>query len=249
MPAADRVLVGGQRDRPALEPDLAGIGPRHAEQRQRQLGAAGAEKTGEPQHLAATQGEGDVLVLAGAGQPAHLQQRRRRRHVAGGDPCARSTSPVISSPMRRASTSPPAKVPTLRPSRSTVTRSAISTTSSSRWLTNTTATPWARRRSTKPSSAIDLGAGERGRGLVHEQQPGVGGETAADRDHLALGDGQGAHRRIERQSHARAGRAARRRSARMRARSGPAAPDLAGSGRRRCSRPPRDWGTGTGPGR
>ena len=82
MPARDRVLVGGQRDRPALEPDLAGIGPGHAEQRQGELGAAGAEQPGQAQHLAAPQGEGDVLVLAGAAQaraPRAAAARRPRR--------------------------------------------------------------------------------------------------------------------------------------------------------------------------
>ena len=54
--------------------------------------------------------------------------------------CSIST-PVISLTMRRWSTSATGQVPTLRPSRSTVTRSAIFTTSSSRWETKTTVMP------------------------------------------------------------------------------------------------------------
>ena len=153
MPAANGVLVGGQRDRLAFEPDLARVGPRHAEQRQGELGAPGAQQAGEAQHLAAMQGEADVLILAGAGQAAHLQQRRRRRPWSRADTVCSMVSPVISSPMRRASTSATGQVPTLRPSRITVTRSAISTTSSSRWLTKTTATPSAFSLATMRSSA------------------------------------------------------------------------------------------------
>ena len=51
---------------------------------------------------------------------------------------------------------------------------------------------------------VDLGAGQRGGGLVHEQQPRVGGEAAADRDDLALGDRQGGDRRVERRGGSRA---------------------------------------------
>ena len=67
-----------------------------------------------------------------------------------------------------------------------------------------------------PQQRIDLGPGQRGGGLVHEQQPRIGGEAAADRDHLALGDRQRRHRRIERQAEAEPRRAARARPARMR---------------------------------
>ena len=48
--------------------------------------------------------------------------------------------PVISSPRRWSVMPLASKVPSFSPLRSTVTRSAISSTSSSRWLTNTTAT-------------------------------------------------------------------------------------------------------------
>ena len=65
--------------------------------------------------------------------------------------CSR-LSPVISSDSRLSSISAAGKVPTLRPSRSTVTRSAISTTSSSRWLTKTMLTPCSLSRRTVASS-------------------------------------------------------------------------------------------------
>ena len=95
---------------------------------------------------------------------------------------------------------------------------------------------------------VDLGPGERGRGLVHEQQPGVGGEAAADRDHLPLGDRQRGHAGVQLQMRTRAAPAARRPPGA----SGHAARDgraRRGSGRWRCSRPPTGSGTATGPGR
>ena len=95
-----------------------------------------------------------------ANSPARLACRTSSTggRSAGGRAVTRCSmlSPVISSARRRSSISAAGKVPTLRPSRSTVTRSAISTTSSRRWLTKTTATPWAFSRriaaSRKPTS-------------------------------------------------------------------------------------------------
>ena len=57
---ADRVLVRAQRERPSLEPDRARVGTGHAEERERQLGAAGAQQAGQAQDLAAREREGDV---------------------------------------------------------------------------------------------------------------------------------------------------------------------------------------------
>ena len=44
----------------AADADLARVGPGHAEQREGELGAAGAEQAGEAQHLTAPEGEDDV---------------------------------------------------------------------------------------------------------------------------------------------------------------------------------------------
>ena len=79
------------RDRRAVRADEAGapssrisprIEPRHAEERQRELGAAGAEQADEADDLAGVQGEGDVGEFAGAACPPHLEQRRRPPDVA-----------------------------------------------------------------------------------------------------------------------------------------------------------------------
>ena len=128
-----------------LERDRAGGRRLDAEQRETDIGASGADQPGEAQHLAAAEVEADVLEHALAAEPRDRQQqlaraRRRARlkqahlapdHVGDG---AAAASP------RRA-----ARVEISRPSRNTVTRSAISKTSSMRWLTKRIATPWPRR--------------------------------------------------------------------------------------------------------
>ena len=50
---ADRVLVGAQAQRRALDQDLAGVEPRHAEKRERQLGPPAPEEPDQAQHFAA----------------------------------------------------------------------------------------------------------------------------------------------------------------------------------------------------
>ena len=95
---------------------------------------------------------------------------------------------------------------------------------------------------------LDLVAGQRGGRLVHEQDAGVGGEAAADRDDLALRHGQRpdagverkvgvepGERRLRRRAHRPPGRRPQRRA---RAR-----------GRWRCSPRPSGWGRARGPGR
>ena len=90
------------------------------------------------------------------------------------------------------------KTPTSLPSRSTVTRLEISSTSASRWLTKTTAMPSAESVRTMSSrrSVSDLRQ-RRGR-LVHEDDLRLADQRPGDGDDLALGDresAQAAHRR------------------------------------------------------
>ena len=59
--------------RAAVDSDLAAVEPRHAEQRQRQLGPARAEQADEAEHLALVEREGDVLEFAGARRAADLE--------------------------------------------------------------------------------------------------------------------------------------------------------------------------------
>ncbi len=61
-----------------VQPDRAAIARPHAEQRQRQLGAAGAQQAGDADDLARHQPQRHVVELARHRQPLDLQQRRLR---------------------------------------------------------------------------------------------------------------------------------------------------------------------------
>ena len=73
------------RHRLAVELDRAVLRRRDAEQRQGDVGAAGADEAREAQHLAAPQLERDVLEHALAGQARDLQQRLARPVVGAGE--------------------------------------------------------------------------------------------------------------------------------------------------------------------
>lgn len=139
--ALDQPLLGnvadaqrhGIRDRAdaprdSLHEDLSRVGAVHPEDGQGQLGAARAQQPSDAENLARTKGEADVRELAGPGELSQLQDRLaglaggRKRGVCNLPPVMRVTSLPGSS--REAS-----KVPMPRPSRRTVTRSAISKTS------------------------------------------------------------------------------------------------------------------------
>ena len=123
-----------------------------AEERKPDVGASGADQPGKAEDLAAVQVEVDVLEDALAGEAAHREQqlalrRRRARLEAGpsrGRPCRRWRCCGVASARGRVEIS--------RPSRKTVTWSAISKTSSMRWLTKRMATPWSRRSRTSLKS-------------------------------------------------------------------------------------------------
>ena len=102
-------------------------------------------------------GEGDVLEFAGAGRRRALRARRLRSTTAAPTACARCFRRSSARPAGGRRSRRRGKVPTLRPSRSTVTRSAISTTSSSRWLTKTTPTPCSFRRAPLPAAGRPRG--------------------------------------------------------------------------------------------
>ncbi len=59
--------------------DLAGLGPVSAIDHAHELGAAGADETCQPQHLAFVQGERRIAHKVPAAQPAHFQQHRAVR--------------------------------------------------------------------------------------------------------------------------------------------------------------------------
>ena len=124
----------GRLDHAAADLDAPG-GERVApEQRAGELGPAGADEPGEAQDLARPKVEADVLEHARPGEAAHAQERRAARGGPGGF-CASasaSASPIINSTMRLRFISASGRDATLRPSRSTVTRSAIASISASR---------------------------------------------------------------------------------------------------------------------
>ena len=251
MPAAIAALFERRRE-PALPStsDLAAVEPRHAEQRQRQLGAAGAEQADEAEDLAGVDGRARRPRIRRRGSRRRTSSTRLLPDVAArgqrvldafaghqlGQPmvvdlgCAERCRPCG----RRAARSP------ARRSRST---------SSSRWLTKTMATPCAFSRRTVASSSSTscrvseavgssmnrmraLAASPRQIATIWRCATG----SAADAAHRAAG-----RRRAGRAPPAPPSRIARRGGGRSGA---PTAP-----GRSRCSPRPSGWGTATGPGR
>lgn len=82
-------------------------------------------------------------------------------------------------------------LPMRRPSRSTVTRSAICMTSPSLWVMSTMLLPSSRRRREGDEQLVHLLGGEHGGGLVENQHLGVFVQHFQDLDPLAL-----AHRQV-----------------------------------------------------
>ena len=83
MPARIASRFERSSTRCAVDRDRAAFGPAHSEDRQRELGPAGAEQAGQPERLALADGEGNILVFALPRQPgdAAAPARRRRRRV------------------------------------------------------------------------------------------------------------------------------------------------------------------------
>ena len=131
----------------------------------------------------------------------HVALRRRRARLeearSRGRPCRRWRA--------AASTSARGRVEISRPSRNTVTRSAISKTSSMRWLTKRMATPWSRRSRTSLKSWRDLVGRERGGRLVHDQDADVERDRLGDLDRLLRGERQPARRAPDVEGHAELG--------------------------------------------
>ena len=121
------------------------------------------------------------------------------RSGAGARPCrpARCSAPVISCTSRSGVASARSSVPTDSPERSTVTRSAISPTSSIRCEMNRIAMPLARRRRDRGEQPVPRGDVERRRRLVEDQHPRLAQQRAGDRARLPLRQRQRAGRRVQ----------------------------------------------------
>ena len=179
------------RHRPPAQPDLARVGRRQAEEDPRQLGPARADQPGQAQDLAGADAQVDVPHARRRGSPARgpPAPRRPARPATLGKTAdsSRPTIIRISSPRE---TSAIRRVPTRTPSRRAVTRSAIL-----RQLLQPVRDvddPHAVRLqlADDPEQPLDLLVAERGRRLVHDQDPRVGPERPRDLDELLLGHRQ-----------------------------------------------------------
>ena len=125
----------------AVEHDRPGRRRLDAEEGEADIGASGADQPGEAEHLAAMHVEADVLE--DASRPSPRTESSSSPFGAGGRGCSRPisrpTMSAIAPARRRLGARPGGDQP---PSRKTVTLSAISNTSSMRWLTKRMATPW-----------------------------------------------------------------------------------------------------------
>ena len=183
----DRVAVGGELQGLALQQDRARLGPVHPEERQREFGAPGPEQADDAEHLAAAEGEAHVGEFAAAAEARHLQQRRGGRHVARDDVMVDveaghqlGDALLVHLAHRPGPDLPPVaddRHPLgdlhhlVEPVRDEDDGDAIGLQ------------PCHDRQ-----KAVHLGAGQRGGGLVHEDEPRLGGEAAGDGGDLALGD-------------------------------------------------------------
>ena len=138
---ADCVTVTGR----SVERDLACVGGCDAEEGQADVGASCADETGKSQHLPRTQVERDVLKDALAAETADRQDGRRPVGAARAGRAPDFAADHAADGRAPASARARGVVEIQRPSRRTVTRSAISKTSSMRWEMKRMATPCWRR--------------------------------------------------------------------------------------------------------
>ena len=89
--------------------------------------------------------------------------------------------------LRRGQARRAGRVATCAPSRSTVTSSAIRSSSSSRWVISMTAVPRVAQAADDAEQLLRLGRRQRRGRLVEDQQPQVGGQRPGDLDELQLG--------------------------------------------------------------
>ena len=146
-------------DQLTLDEDLAGVLLVGAEDEPGHLRAAGADEAGDAEDLAAPQLEGDVLDGAARGTGPGPRGPRPRSSASSGTWGASSkmVRPTIIEMMSSMVTASMSTVSTCWPSRMTVTRSAISRSSSRRWEMWTTPLPCSRsERMMRNSSSISV---------------------------------------------------------------------------------------------
>ena len=178
----------------AVERDLARVRRGDPEERQPDVGAAGADETGEAEHFAGAQLEGDVLKDALAAEVAGPPAGPRPVRAARGGRAPTTSRPTMPRMAAAGVSSARGVVEIQRPSRRIVTRSAISNTSSMRWEMKRIATPCCAQVVHDAEELADLVRRE-GRGrLVHDQHAHVERDGLGDLDGLLLGEGQSAGR-------------------------------------------------------
>ena len=137
-------------------------------------------------------------LQAHAGRHGDVGHRRAQRHLAHPPtstprPGRRSSS---RRPPRRWNPSSRASV-IVRPSRSTVIRSATRNTSGRLWLTMITDSPCSRDLLDQLEHHLRLAHAERGGRLVHDHDPAPPGDRTRDRDRLALPAREVVHRLLD----------------------------------------------------
>ena len=181
-------------DRLAAEQDGSRSRRLDAEQREPDIGAPRADQAGEAEHLAAMQIEADALEHAPATQALHREEQGPAGPMLAAPLVISISRPTMSAIARCGVASARGRVEINRPSRKTVILSAISNTSSMRWLTNRIATPWLFRSRTSRNSSCDLVRGERRGRLVHDEDANVQRDRLGDFHRLLRGQREAARR-------------------------------------------------------
>ena len=238
---ADGVPRRPEARRSALDRDATGARRVRPRDRARQLGAPGAEQAGEAHHLPAVEREADVAEDARP-QPLDAQQLLAARHaplrvvlleLAVRHQADQLAERDLAHPVRR-------HVPAVA-HHAHARADALDLLQPVRDVDDGHALGG--QPLDRGEERVDLAGGERGRGLVHDQQARVAVERLRHLDHLLLGDtqrrdgtpGVDAHARAPRAAGAPPARGARGRRSRGRG----SAPSRAG-----CSRPRRAAGPG-----
>ncbi len=182
--------------RAARHPDLPRVGRRQAEDRARELGAAGSHEPGHPDDLSGAQLQAHAVdARLRAGELPQLEERRARARLA---PLALSAPARVPPSGARARRGPP------RRARASPRAARRAAPCSGRRAPAPPRAGARRRRSRRRTRAArarrrqvrGLVLAERGRRLVHHQDAGARAERARDLHELLLGHAQAAHERF-----------------------------------------------------
>ena len=198
-PVLDRVARRADRDRLAVDQDLAGLRPVGGEDGAHDLGPAGPDEAGDAEDLAAMELEADVPHLAAEVEAAHLEHDRRvdrlgqlGRRLEDGPPDHHADD-LLDAGLGRVDRVDVAAVPHDRHA----VGDPLELLQAVRDVHDAVAA--LAQVAGDAEELVDLGLGERRRRLVHDQDVRVVGQRLGDLHHLLLGDGEPGHarRRVE----------------------------------------------------